>query len=244
MIALPRVIGHRGAAASAPENTLAGIARAHALGCAWVEFDVKLSFDNVPMLMHDDRLDRTTDGKGCFAERSAAELKKLDAGSWFGPGFRNERIPSLAETVKLLAHLGMGANVEIKPCPGREVDTGRRVALELRQTWPRGHGLLISSFSPAALKAARAVAPELPRGLLMESALPDWPQIVLRLGCVTLNPWEEPLRPETVAQAHALGLAVAVYTVNDPGRAALLRSWGVDSVFTDMPERLIPVIAS
>jgi len=244
MIGLPRVIGHRGAAASAPENTLAGIARAHALGCRWVEFDVKLSFDNVPLLMHDDRLDRTTDGEGFLAERTAAELKKLDAGSWFGPGFRHERIPTLAETVALLVRLGMGANVEIKPCPGREVETGRRVAQQLRRIWPRGHGLLLSSFSPAALEAARAAAPELPRGLLVEEAPSDWPQTTGRLGCVTLNPLERPLQPETVTQAHALGLAVAVYTVNDPERAVLLAGWGVDAVITDMPEQLIPAIAT
>ena len=243
MIDLPRVIGHRGAAASAPENTLASIARAHALGCRWVEFDVKLSFDKVPMLMHDDRLDRTTDGQGFFADITAAELKRRDAGNWFGLDFRGERIPTLAEAVALLKRLGMGANVEIKPCPGREVETGRLVMEELRQIWPRDHGLLISSFSAAALEAARTVAPELPRGLLVEAAPPEWAQTARRLGCVTLNPWQEALQPETVAEAHAQGLAVAAYTVNDPERAAMLRSWGVDAVFTDVPEQLIPVVA-
>jgi len=242
MIDLPRVIGHRGAAASAPENTLASIARAHALGCRWVEFDVKLSFDKVPMLMHDDRLDRTTDGQGFFADIMAAELKRCDAGNWFGLDFRGERIPTLAEAVALLKRLGMGANVEIKPCPGREVETGRLVMEELRQIWPRDLGLLISSFSTAALEAARAVAPELPRGLLVEAAPPEWAQTARRLGCVTLNPWQEALQPETVAEAHAQGLAVAAYTVNDPERAAMLRSWGVDAVFTDVPEQLIPAV--
>jgi glycerophosphoryl diester phosphodiesterase len=242
MIDLPRVIGHRGAAASAPENTLASIARAHALGCRWVEFDVKLSFDKVPMLMHDDRLDRTTDGQGFFADITAAELKRCDAGNWFGLDFRGERIPTLAEAVALLRRLGMGANVEIKPCPGREAETGRLVMEELRQIWPRDFGLLISSFSAAALEAARAVAPELPRGLLVEAAPPEWAQTARRLGCVTLNPWQEALQPETVAEAHAQGLAVAAYTVNDPERAAMLRSWGVDAVFTDVPEQLIPAV--
>jgi glycerophosphoryl diester phosphodiesterase len=242
MIDLPRVIGHRGAAASAPENTLASIARAHALGCRWVEFDVKLSFDKVPMLMHDDRLDRTTDGQGFFADITAAELKRCDAGNWFGLDFRGERIPTLAEAVALLKRLGMGANVEIKPCPGREVETGRLVMEELRQIWPRDLGLLISSFSAAALEAARAVAPELPRGLLVDAAPPEWAQTARRLGCVTLNPWQEALQPETVAEAHAQGLAVAAYTVNDPERAAMLRSWGVDAVFTDVPEQLIPAV--
>ena len=244
MIDLPRVIGHRGAAASAPENTLASIAKAHALGCRWVEFDVKLSFDNVPMLMHDDRIDRTTDGQGFFADITAAELRRRDAGNWFAPEFRGERIPTLAETVTLLRRLGMGANVEIKPCPGRELETGRLVAQQLRQTWPRGHGLLVSSFSAASLEAARTVAPEMPRGLLVEVAPPEWPQTVRRLGCVTLNLWEGRLQPETVAEAHAQGLAVAAFTVNDPERAVLLRRCGVDAVFTDVPEQLMPALTS
>jgi glycerophosphoryl diester phosphodiesterase len=92
------------------------------------------------------------------------------------------------------------------------------------------------------LEAARAVAPELPRGLLVDAAPPEWAQTARRLGCVTLNPWQEALQPETVAEAHAQGLAVAAYTVNDPERAAMLRSWGVDAVFTDVPEQLIPAV--
>ena len=239
MIQLPPVIGHRGAAASAPENTLAGIRRAHALGCRAVEFDVKLSSDNGLVLMHDERLDRTTDATGFLAERSEAELRRLDAGGWFAPEFRGEPVPTLAQAVELLGSLGMGANVEIKPCAGREWETGRRVAEALRRLWPRGAGLLVSSFSAAALEAARAAAPELPRGLLFEDVRPDWAEAVRRLGCVSLNPWHGGLWPELVAEARSLGLAVVVYTVNDPARAGLLRSWGVGWLITDSPERLL-----
>ena len=86
----PRIIGHRGAAAAAPENTLAGIARAHALGCRWVELDAKLSYDKVALLMHDERLERTTDGSGLFADCTAAELRRLDAGRWKAPEFAGD----------------------------------------------------------------------------------------------------------------------------------------------------------
>jgi glycerophosphoryl diester phosphodiesterase len=238
----PPIIGHRGAAATAPENTLAGIARAHALGCRWVELDAKLSFDKVAMLMHDDRLERTTDGSGLFADRSAAELKRLDAGRWKGAEFAGEPVPTLAEAIALLARLGMGANIEIKPCPGREVETGFRVAAELRRLWPRGHGLIVSSFSPAALEAARAAAPELPRGLLVEAPPPGWQATVRRLGCVSLNPWHEDAEPETIAAARELGIFVLVYTVNEPARAAELLACGVASVITDVPERLLAAL--
>jgi glycerophosphoryl diester phosphodiesterase len=243
MLELPRIIGHRGAAASAPENTLAGIARAHALGCRWVELDAKLSFDNVALLMHDERLERTTDGSGAFADRTAAELQRLDAGSWKGPEFTAERIPTLAEAIRLMERLGMGANIEIKPCPGREVETGRRVALELRRIWPRGHGLLVSSFSAASLEAARAAAPELPRGLLVEAPPPGWLAAVRRLGCVSLNIWHEDVEPDTIEAAHAQGLEIVAYTVNEIERAHALRAAGVASLITDMPERLLPALA-
>ncbi|HXV23406.1 MAG TPA: glycerophosphodiester phosphodiesterase [Alphaproteobacteria bacterium] len=243
MLDLPRIVGHRGAAASAPENTLAGIVRAHALGCRWVELDAKLSFDNVVLLMHDERLERTTDGAGYVADHSAAELKRLDAGAWKGPRFAGEPIPTLSEAIALMSRLGMGANIEIKPCTGREVETGRRVAQELRRNWPRGHGLLLSSFSPAALEAARSAAPELPRGLLVEAPPPDWPTTVRRLGCQSINPWHEELGPETVEAARGMGIIAIVYTVNDPARAAALLEAGVASIITDMPERLIPALA-
>jgi glycerophosphoryl diester phosphodiesterase len=243
MLEIPRIIGHRGAAAAAPENTLAGIARAHAFGCRWVELDAKLSLDRVSLLMHDERLERTTDGSGLFADRTAAELKRLDAGSWKGPDFAGEPIPTLAEAIALMTRLGMGANIEIKPCPGREVETGHRVALELRRSWPRGHGLLVSSFSTASLEAARAAAPELPRGLLVEVPPPDWPATARRLGCVTLNPWYEDTDPETIQTARELDLPLVVYTVNDPRRAAELLAAGIAGVITDMPERLFAEIS-
>jgi hypothetical protein len=135
---LPRVVGHRGAAASAPENTLAGLRRAHQLGVGWVEFDVKLSGDGVPILMHDAVLERTTDGKGAVADTAYADIRALDAGAWFGPEFAGERVPSFDEAIDLLLSHGLGANVEIKPCPGRERETGAAVARRLAKGRPTG----------------------------------------------------------------------------------------------------------
>src|SRR5580704_12278143 len=91
---LPPVIGHRGAAAQAPENTLAGFRAARALGCAWVEFDVRLTVDGVPVVCHDDKLDRTSNGRGRISKLPLAAIRMLDAGSWFGPAFAGERIPT------------------------------------------------------------------------------------------------------------------------------------------------------
>ena len=116
--ALPRVIGHRGAAAAAPENTLVSLQKAKELGASWVEFDVKLTRDGVPILMHDERLERTTDGRGEVALTTLNDLQKLDAGGWFGPAFRGEPVPTLEAALALCAELGLGINVEIKPVRG------------------------------------------------------------------------------------------------------------------------------
>ena len=125
---LPRVIGHRGAAACAPENTLAGLRKALELGCLWVEFDVRLTADGHLILLHDDGLARTTDGRGSAAKSLLAALRRHDAGAWFGRCFKGEPVPTLAEAVALLGELGIGANVELKAVDGREAETGAGAA--------------------------------------------------------------------------------------------------------------------
>ena len=112
---LPPVIGHRGAAGMAPENTLAALRRAHALGCRWVEFDVRLTRDGELILLHDDRLERTTNGCGIARALSLSAIRRFDAGSWFDPAFTEERVPTLAQAIAVLSELGLGANVELKP---------------------------------------------------------------------------------------------------------------------------------
>ena len=144
---LASVIGHRGAAARAPENTLAGLRKAKALGADWVEFDVMLSGDGVPVLIHDETLQRTTDGRGGSRATRRPRSRVLDAGAWFGPAFTGERIPTLTEAVSLLLELGLNANVEIKPSTGEAEATGEVVAGALRRLWPEdGPRLLLSSF--------------------------------------------------------------------------------------------------
>ncbi len=120
---LPSVIGHRGAARTAPENTLAGLRRAKALGCDWVEFDVRLTGDGALVLCHDPLLDRTTSGSGLVSAKSLAAIRECDAGSWFDPSFTGERVPTLDEGLLLAAELDLGANVEIKSDRGREYAT-------------------------------------------------------------------------------------------------------------------------
>jgi glycerophosphoryl diester phosphodiesterase len=241
---LPRVVGHRGAAASAPENTLAGLRRAHRLGVGWVEFDVKLAADGVPLLMHDALLERTTDGKGAVADLPFAAIRALDAGAWFGPEFAGERVPSFHEALDLLLSHGMAANVEIKPCPGHERRTGEAVAKVLLERWPADRDPpLLSSFSEDALDAARAAAPALPRGLLVKEPPADWRARLERLGCVTFHCSHRALDAATVAAVRGAGYPMLAYTVNDAVRARTLFGWGVDCICSDRPEEILPLAA-
>ncbi len=234
-----RVIAHRGASAYAPENTLASLREAHRRGCRWVEFDVKLSSDGVAVLGHDETLERTTSGRGKLRDKSVRELEELDAGSWFDERFAREPLPSLAKVMELLGELGLAANVEIKPCQGRERETGERVAREIREGWSRNLPLpLLSSFSEEALAAAAETLPEAPRGLVRRHPGAEWLDTVRRLGCSSLHVWHGALTRALVRRAKEAGLLILVFTVNDPVRARRLFDQGVDAVFSDCPDRI------
>jgi glycerophosphoryl diester phosphodiesterase len=233
------VIGHRGAAGHAPENTLAGIREAARLGAKWVEFDVHLSADGAPMLMHDDTLDRTTDDTGPVDHRNMADLRTLDAGCWYHDRFTGEAIPKLEATIALLAELGLGANVEIKPSPGREAATGHAVGRVLRDAWPRTlPPPLVSSFAEQSLAASREAAPQIARGLLICSLGENWATSMRALGCATLHCGHRHLNRERAAQVRRAGYPLIAYTPNDRRRAQTLFDWGVVSVITDYPDRL------
>jgi glycerophosphoryl diester phosphodiesterase len=236
---LPPVIGHRGAAAHGPENTLAGLRKAKALGCRWVEFDVRLTADGQPVLLHDNRLERTTDGRGRVSALSLAAVRRHDAGRWFHSSFAGERVPTLEEAVMLLAELGLGANVELKAARGKEAATGGVVAELVVRTWPADPAhLLISSFQQGALAAARDRAPHIARGILFRRVPKNWRKVAAGLGCVTIHADQQRLRPAVISEIRRAGYPLLAYTVNDPERAKILFDFGVKSVFSDVPDRL------
>lgn len=240
---LPPVIGHRGAAASAPENTLAAFSSARALGVRWVEFDVRLTADEVPILLHDARLERTTDGHGRAAALPLAAIRRLDAGGWFAPGFAGERVPTLEEALAHLGELGLGANVEVKAERGRARRTGVQVAALLARAWPSSAPPpIVSSFLPQALLAVRETAPELACGILFHEIPRNWLALTRRLGCVSVHADQRFLAPAIVAEVRRLGYSLLAYTVNDAGRACSLFDWGVTAVFSDLPETILAAI--
>jgi len=239
---LPRVIGHRGAAAYAPENTLEGIKEAARRRARWIEVDAKLTRDGVVILMHDDTLDRTTSGRGAVARVTYRDIHLLDAGAWFGATWNGARVPRLADALALLVDLGMNANIEIKPCAGRETETAAAVVEVVRRCWPSGRPWpLLSSFRRDSLDAARAAAPEIPRGLLIWEFTPDWATAAAALDCVSIHCADQHLTVPWADEIRKAGFGLAVYTVNDRARALELLSWGVQCLFTDRPDVIIDV---
>lgn len=230
--------------AYAPENTAASFREAKVRGCAWVEFDVRLTRDGVPVLIHDAALNRTTNGKGRVAAHDYASLAGLDAGLWFGPEFAGERIPTLARAVALLGELGLGANIELKPVRRHQTAMAKAVAAVLSARWP-DHlpPPLLSSFDRKVLAALRALDGPWPLGYLAKALPRRWRAEAARLGCRSVHCAQQRLKPAQAQAVKAAGFVLAAYTVNDPDRAATLFDWGVDAVFADVPDRLIETIS-
>ena len=221
----------------APENTLAAIKTGHAYAFAAVEFDVKLSGDSVAILMHDSTLERTTDGEGRVADKTMAELEKLDAGAWHSEAFRGERVPRFSAVAKYLHGLGLVANVEIKPCEGRETETGRMVAEMCVEIWrDRFVKPLVSSFSVNALEAARAASPDLPMGLLVKIPGEEHLSLLKSLDCLSIHCHHGHITADLIRLYHDHGYRVMTYTVNEPDRVSELLAMRVDGMFTDQLE--------
>ena len=244
MVALPPVIGHRGAAQLAPENTLAGFRAAHAAGARWVEFDVRLSRDRRCVVIHDVTVERINGRKVRVSRQSLDQLRALDAGGWFDPAFAGEAVPELGEALDVLGELGLGANIELKPI-GRlgRVLAATTVDIIKRRRPPSPGGaigdVLVSSFSPAILEAVRDAEHRIPRGLLMRSLRPDWRYRLRALGCASVHCAEKALTRPVVAALKAADVAVVAFTVNDAATARRLWAWGVDAVITGAPDVLV-----
>ncbi|HEI8867984.1 glycerophosphodiester phosphodiesterase [Serratia sp. AKBS12] len=229
----PHIVAHRGGGALAPENTLAAIDVGARHGHKMIEFDAKLAQDGQIFLLHDDTLDRTSNGWGMAGDLSWEQLAQLDAGNWYSAAFKGERLPLLVEVAERCKQHGLMANIEIKPTTGSEQETGRVVALAARLLWQGQTDPLLSSFSVAALAAAQLAVPELPRGLLLEAWQENWRELTERLGCVSLHIDHQVLTEARVQQLKQAGLRILVYTVNSPQRARQLLDWGVDCICTD-----------
>ena len=238
---LPQIIGHRGACGYAPENTLESIQAAADMGIDWVELDVKLTSDDVPIIFHDDNLERVTSGEGLVKNTPYSIIKELDAGSWFGDTFINTPIPTLEEAVELITNLGLGFNLEIKACEGREVETAQVALDAMSRMWDDHDKIMISSFSTASLAvASEMLAGDWAIGYLMHEFDENWKEAakLVEATSININAYGEFVTRDFVEDIIDEGYGILAYTVNDPIKAKELLSWGVDGVFTDVPDTI------
>ncbi|MGE5339584.1 MAG: glycerophosphodiester phosphodiesterase [Gemmatimonadota bacterium] len=251
-----RVLAHRGGGALAPENTLAAIEVGLAHGFRAIEFDTRLAGDGVPVVIHDATLDRTTNGTGPVAAHSAAELGRLDAGSWCAPRFAGATVSTLEAVITYCRAHFVWPNVEIKRVAGDEERAGAviaRTAATLYADLVRPHGdrageveprvPLLTSFSRTALIGARRAAPDLPRGFLVKKIPANWRDELEALGCVSLQVSHEFLTAAAARAVKAAGYWLFCYTVDDPARARKLLDWGVDAFCTDRIDLIGPDFA-
>ncbi|MDB5081519.1 MAG: hypothetical protein JWP00_3443 [Chloroflexi bacterium] len=246
----PAVCGHRGASGYAPENTMVAFRKAYEQGATWIEFDVQLSADGVPIILHDDTLERTTSlGQPVRpVELTLAQLKELDAGSWFSPEFAGEKIPTLEE---VLAEFGtsLGLNIEIKSTVGFEADNGleQKIAALVRQ-YKLEDKALISSFDPFRLASLNRHDPELRLGFLFENAPEKYPPnfdpitVAQSLNAVALHPPFRAIDQTLAERTRASGLALNTWTVNEVPDMQRMIDLGLDIIITNYPDRLVELL--
>lgn len=229
-----RLVAHRGAGLSAPENTLAAFQHGYDMGYRMFECDAKVSADGVVYLLHDATLDRTTNAQGMAHHYVWDEISQLDAGSWHSEWFAGSGIPSLEQVAQFCIERDCYLNIEIKPSPGFEARTGMLVAQKAMECW-KGQAVLplLTSFKRDALQSALMTARDLPRGLLMHELSTDWHDAIQTLACKAIACHYPLYTQSLVKECQHLGVRCMAYTVNDADRALELLEMGVDTIITD-----------
>ncbi|MCS6837096.1 MAG: glycerophosphodiester phosphodiesterase [Anaerolineae bacterium] len=234
------VYGHRGAKAYAPMNTLPAFQLAAEQGAHGIELDVHRSKDGYPVIVHDFEVDETTNGTGHVTEMTLAELKALDAGSWFGPEFTGVRVPTLDEVFEEVGGR-LFINVEIKS-ESVETDGVEEVVAECIRRHNMAARVLVSSFNPHTLRRFRAIMPEAPIGYLVAPAYLEELGVLDDLAYEAYHPYHEMINAEMVVAHAALGRHINAWTVNDPQRGVALRDMGVRGIITDAPDTMLAAL--
>ncbi|MEV4630732.1 glycerophosphodiester phosphodiesterase family protein [Micromonospora sp. NPDC049523] len=232
------VVAHRGASAAAPENTLVAQEIARKGGADWIENDVQPSKDGVPFILHDGTVDRTTDGTGNIRDLTAEQIKALDAGSWFGPQYVGERVPTLAEQLADLRTRGGSLLLEIK---GKHTKDEVATIIQVIRDEQMTSRVFVQSFEVDALQYTYELAPELPLGLLRSSLDADPVAISKQLHLTAYNPDGNALlaKPEIIAPLHAAGVAVMAWTMDSAGLWQRLERVGTDAIITNRASELV-----
>jgi glycerophosphoryl diester phosphodiesterase len=233
------VIAHRGASGNAPENTLAAFRKAIALGASFIETDLQLSRDARFVAIHDATVNRTTNGQGAVHDMTLADLRKLDAGSWFGSEFAGERIPTLEEILEFSKKNDVVFYLEIKPggsWGGEHALTGSlRESGEIPRT-------VVISFDPSIVLSLRKIEPTLMTGLLYDGQIEDPLDKAVAIGARQLVVRGDLVTPALISEAKKKDLQVVCWTVNHPAHMRLLAAAGVDGIMSDYPDRLVAAV--
>lgn len=240
----PLILAHRGASAHAPENTLAAFELALELGAHGVELDAKLSADGEVVVIHDESVDRTTDGQGRVSQLDLTAMRELDAGSFFSDQFKGEKIPTLVEVFETIGKRAI-INVELTNYKTPRDGLADRVC-ELVQRFGLQDSVLFSSFLPSNLTRTRSLLPDTPRGLLALGGWLGWwaRSFGFNFGDYqALHPSLRDTTPQQIARVHRLKRRVHVWTVNAAEDMRRLIGWGVDGVITDDPKLAVDIVA-
>lgn len=239
-------IAHRGASAYAPENTMAAFTKGVEMGADYLEFDVQMSKDGIPIIIHDTTLDRTTNGTGKVSDFTLKELKSLDAGSWFDEGFAGETIPTLNE---VLVAFGGKINILIElKYPELHPGIEKKVANALKANnliKSNSIEIIIQSFNHESIKKSKELLPEIPHGVLVSR---DWRKITIQqleefaTYADYFNPSFNMVTAELVELVHLTNMSMYAYTVRNQSEAGRLYSLGVDGIITDFPDYVKSIV--
>ncbi len=235
----PWIIAHRGASGHAPENTIASFQRAVELGSTFIETDLHVTRDGHFVAIHDDTVDRTTNGSGEVRNFTLDELRRLDAGLWFDREFMGERVPTLEEIIEFSGKHDVVFYLELKYLAVTGMDHALAAALGKVKSAAR---TIVISFDASALASLRRIDPAIMMGLLVEDARPDSIRAALALGARQLCPESSRVDGKFVEQAHRSDLPVVTWTVNAAENMRAMIANRVDGIMTDFPDRLRAVI--
>lgn len=232
------IIGHRGIASLAPENTLASLHLAAEHGVKWVELDVSIIKDNTLVLSHDFSLERCTNQSGTLMDLDAQALEELDAGSWFSDAFSGEPMPTLTQTFDTLSELGINLNLELKEVGDDHPRACKAILERAASHWRGSAPIIYSSFNHQVLEALRALDSEAQIGLLYEELKDDWRETAERIGAISIHCDWKKLTDQQIDEIKQAGYVLMIYTCNDPAEADRLWASGVDAVISDAPQTL------
>lgn len=232
-----KITAHRGISSLAPENTLAAFNKAADYNCKWIEIDVQLSQDNVPVVIHDKTVDRCSDGSGFVSEMTLTDLKLLDAGRWFSNIFRKERIPTLKETLILAKNKNLKVNIEIKHYPAMNTELLcekiKELIIDLKIAPSE---ILLSSFNIEALKQMQSILPHIRRGQIWPEIPPHALSLLTEIEAYSVHCDYRYLNEQQALMVKKAGYQLYCFTANSPEQVNQHWNWGVDMMITDRPQ--------